>query len=58
MNRRLSRWLLKKAEQALGEEEMASLKNDILSPVKTAVKDAVIDIMSDFDEDGDEAKHP
>ncbi len=54
MNRRLSRWLYKKAAEALGEEEMESLRNDLLTPVKIAVKDAVEDIAGDFD--GEESK--
>ena len=34
MNRRISRWLYRKAAQALGEEELESLKSDLITPVK------------------------
>ena len=50
-NRRIMRWLYKKATEAIGEEEMESLKNDLVSPVKTAAKEAVADILKTYDED-------
>ena len=50
-NRRIMRWLYKKASEAIGEEEMESLKNDLVSPVKTAAKEAVADILKTYDED-------
>ena len=45
MNKRISRWLYRKAAEALGEEELESLKNDLLTPVKIALKDAVDDFL-------------
>ena len=55
MNRRLSWWLYKKATKAvtevLGEEELESLKKDLVNPVKIAVRDAMEDILEDDDED-------
>ena len=54
MNRRISRWLYRKATQALGEEELESLKNDLLTPVKIAVKDAVDDMLSDNNKEEEE----
>ena len=45
MNKKLSRWLYRKATEALGEEEVESLKNDLLTPVKIALKDAVDDFL-------------
>lgn len=54
MNRRISRWLYRKATEALGEEELESLKNDILTPVKIAVKDAVDDFLNDTDDQSSE----
>ena len=53
MNKRISRWLYRKATEALGEEELESLKNDLLKPVKIAVKDAVDDFL---EKDNDETK--
>ena len=53
MNKRISRWLYRKATEALGEEELESLKNDLLSPVKIALKDAVDDFL---EKDQDEAE--
>ena len=41
MNRRISRWLYRKAAQALGEEELESLKSDLITPVKIAAKEAL-----------------
>ena len=38
VKRRIQRWLLQKAEEALGEEEFNSLKNDLVGPVKIAAK--------------------
>ncbi len=45
MNRRVARWLYKKAEEILGEEELESLKNDLVEPVKIAAKDAAADLL-------------
>ena len=53
MNKRISRWLYRKAAEALGEEELESLKNDLLTPVKIAVKDAVDDFL---EKENDETK--
>ena len=50
MNRKLSRWLYKKAAEALGEEELESLKSDLITPVKVALKDAIDDYMEKDDE--------
>ena len=50
MNRKLSRWLYKKAAEALGEEELESLKSDLVTPVKIALKDAIDDYMEKDDE--------
>jgi hypothetical protein len=51
MNRRISRWLYKKATQALGEEELESLKSDLITPVKIAAKEALEDMLEDRDEE-------
>ena len=51
MNRRLSRWLYKKAAQALGEEELESLKSDLITPVKIAAKEALEDMLEDRNEE-------
>jgi len=51
MNRRISRWLYKKATQALGEEELESLKSDLITPVKIAAKEALEDILEDRNEE-------
>ncbi len=51
MKRTITRWLYKKAEQAMGEEEMESLKNDLISPVKTAAKEALADLLRPQEED-------
>ena len=51
MNRRISRWLYKKATQALGEEELESLKSDLITPVKIAAKEALEDMLEDNDEE-------
>jgi hypothetical protein len=53
MDKRISRWLYRKATEALGKEELESLKNDLLSPVKIALKDAVDDFL---EKDQDEAE--
>ena len=50
MNRKLSRRLYKKAAEALGEEELESLKSDLITPVKIALKDAIDDYMEKDDE--------
>ena len=39
---------LKKAADAIGEEELESLKNDLVTPVKIAAKEALDDIISDY----------
>ena len=51
MNRRISRWLYRKAAQALGEEELESLKSDLITPVKIAAKEALEDMLEDRDEE-------
>ncbi len=53
MNRRITRWLYKKAAQALGEEELESLKSDLITPVKIAAKEALEDMLEDRDEEED-----
>lgn len=57
MNRRLTRWLYKKATKAvtevLGEEELESLKSDLITPVKIAAKEAIEDFMSEEDGEND-----
>ena len=50
MNRRITRWIYKKAKDALGEEELESLKNDLIQPVKEAAIDAVKDMMGEDEE--------
>ena len=52
MNRKLSRWLYKKAAEALGEEELESLKSDLITPVKIALKDAIDDYMENIPRTG------
>ena len=54
MNRRVSRWLFKKATEVLGEEEMESLKNDLVTPVKIAAREAVADLLGELDEENEE----
>ncbi len=54
MNRRVYRWIYKKAAEAIGEEELESLKNDLVSPVKAAAREAVADMMRHSDEDEDD----
>ena len=51
MNRRISRWLYRKAAQALGEEELESLKSDLITPVKIAAKEAREDMLEDKNEE-------
>jgi hypothetical protein len=51
MNRRISRWLYRKAAQALGEEELESLKSDLITPVKIAAKEALEDMLEDKNEE-------
>ena len=50
MNRKLSGWLYKKAAEALGDEELESLKSDLITPVKIALKDAIDYYMEKDDE--------
>ena len=54
MNRRVSRWLFRKAAEVLGEEEMESLKNDLVTPVKIAAKEAVADLLGESNEESEE----
>ena len=51
MNKRISRWLYRKAAQALGEEELESLKSDLITPVKIAAKEALEDMLEDKNEE-------
>ena len=51
MNRRITKWLYKKAAQALGEEELESLKSDLITPVKIAAREALEDMLEDPDEE-------
>ena len=51
MNRRISRWLYRKAAQALGEEELESLKSALITPVKIAAKEALEDMLEDKNEE-------
>ena len=57
MNRRLSWWLYNKATKAvtevLGEEELESLKSDLLTPVKIAAKEAIENFMNEEDGEDD-----
>ena len=53
MNRRITSWLYRKAAEALGEEELESLKNDLITPVKIATRDAIEDMLGDQDEEDD-----
>ena len=50
MNRTITRWLYKGAKELLGEEELESLKNDLIAPVKEAAVEALEDMMN---EDGE-----
>lgn len=54
MNKRVSRWLLKKATEVLGEEEVESLKNDLIMPVKIAAKEVVADMLGESAEENEE----
>ena len=54
MNRRMARWLYKKAGEILGEEELESLKNDLIEPVKIAARDAAADIIGDGKQHGED----
>ena len=47
MNRRITRWLYKKVAEAIGEEELESLKNDLIEPVRIATADAINDLLED-----------
>ena len=50
MNRRITGWIYKKAKEALGEEELESLKNDLIQPVKEATMEAVREMMEEDEE--------
>lgn len=55
MNRRVYRWIYRKAADILGPEEIDSLKNDLLNPVREAVRDAAADLVGDLEkQDTDE----
>ncbi len=51
VKRRIQRWLLQKAEEALGEEEFNSLKNDLVGPVKIAAREAAADFLGKTEEE-------
>ena len=51
VKRRLQRWLLQKAEEALGEEEFNSLKNDLVGPVKIAAREAAADFLGETEKE-------
>ena len=51
MNRRITSWLYRKAAEALGEEELESLKSDLITPVKIAAKEALEDMLEDKNEE-------
>ena len=51
VKRRIQRWLLQKAEEALGEEEFNSLKNDLVGPVKIAAREAAADFLGETEEE-------
>lgn len=51
MNKRVSRWLYKKAKEAIGEEELESLKKDLIEPVKIAAKEAVADMLGETEDE-------
>ena len=53
---RLYKLLYKKAADAIGEEELTSLKNDLINPVKIATKEALDDILNTMDKK--EGDHP
>ena len=46
--KKIYKWLYKKAADAIGEEELQSLKNDLVNPVNIAAKEALDDIISDY----------
>ena len=50
MNRTITRWLYKGAKELLGEEELESLKNDLIAPVKEAAVEALEDMMNEDEE--------
>ena len=52
--RRIYRWLYRKAADAIGEEELESLKNDLVEPVKIAAKEALDDILNTMDKKEDQ----
>jgi hypothetical protein len=54
---RLYKLLYKKAADAIGEEELTSLKNDLINPVKIATKEALDDILNTMDKKEDQDKH-
>jgi len=47
MSRRVQRWLVRKAEETLGEDEFNSLKNDLIGPVKIAAREAAADFLDE-----------
>ena len=49
MNKRLSRWLYRKAAEAIGQEELESL--NLIEPVKIAARDAVADMLKEKEEE-------
>ena len=50
VNRTITRWLYKGAKELLGEEELESLKNDLIAPVKEAAVEALEDMMNEDEE--------
>ena len=48
MKKRMYRWIYKKAAEVLGDEELNSLKNDLITPVKIAAREAAADIIGDM----------
>ena len=51
MNRRITRWLYQGAKELLGEEELESLKNDLITPVKKAAVEAIEDMLEEDDDE-------
>ena len=51
MNARITRLLLKGAKELLGEEELESLKSDLIEPVKKAAMEAVKDMVDDEEDE-------
>ena len=51
---RLYKLLYKKAADAICEEELTSLKNDLINPVKIATKEALDDILNTMDKKEDQ----